>query len=204
MLPFERVQSLASLKGQTQAIYVYLDKPEEYKAVTKKIAALNHQEDIFIRELASHTFMAMMKMAETIYAIVYGVFIIVASFLIVNTVIMVIHERIKEIGMMGALGMSRFEIIMVFFLEAILLSFFGSIAGTFIGGVLSLILSYVPIDILAMTGGVEFPVANTIFIKFSPFYLLYGFLFGVVISSCCTIFPSLKSAFIEPVEALRR
>jgi putative ABC transport system permease protein len=41
-------------------------------------------------------------------------------------------------------------------------------------------------------------------LTFDPKILLQGFIFGVVISSVCTLIPSLKSAFVEPVEALRR
>jgi putative ABC transport system permease protein len=56
-----------------------------------------------------------------------------------------------------------------------------------------------------MGGGFkEFPMAGTMALSFDPAILLQGFLFGVVITSVCTLIPSLKSAFVEPVEALRR
>jgi putative ABC transport system permease protein len=50
----------------------------------------------------------------------------------------------------------------------------------------------------------EFPMSGAIVLAFDPAILLQGFVFGVVITSVCTLFPSLKSAFVEPVEALRR
>ena len=92
----------------------------------------------------------------------------------------------------------------MFFLEALLLSIFGALLGTLLGAIVTGIWSFFPINIETLTGGVEFPVTNTIFIKFSVIILVKGFLFGTIVSSICTIFPSLKSAFIEPVEALRR
>ena len=139
----------------------------------------------------------------SIYVIVFLVFIIVASFLIVNTVLMMIHERIKEIGMMGALGMTRLEIMSVFFFEAVLLSILGSFFGILVGGVVSYAMSLYPIDVVSLSGGMEMSISNTIFVKFSWLYLLLSFIFGVFVSSVCTLFPSMKSAFIEPVEALR-
>jgi putative ABC transport system permease protein len=39
---------------------------------------------------------------------------------------------------------------------------------------------------------------------FSPGILAGSFVFGVVIAAICTLIPSLKSAFVEPVDALRR
>jgi putative ABC transport system permease protein len=50
----------------------------------------------------------------------------------------------------------------------------------------------------------EYPVSGTLFLEFSPGILGGAFIFGIVIASICTLIPSLKSAFVEPVEALRR
>lgn len=160
--------------------------------------------DIIVKEWQKHNFIALFQQVKWIYYIIYGVFIIVASFLIVNTIIMVIFERLKEIGMMGALVMDRTEIVCVFFLEALLLSFFGALTGMIIGGILTYVLFHYPINIEALTGGISFPTSNTIFIHFSLVTLISGFLFGMILSGLCTLLPSLKSAFIEPVEALRR
>ncbi|MDR1970367.1 MAG: FtsX-like permease family protein, partial [Treponema sp.] len=149
---------------------------------------------------------AMMQQSMMIFVVVYLVFLIVASFLIVNTVVMIIHERIKEIGMMGSLGMTRREIVQVFFFEAVFLSVLGSLAGCVVGGIATWVFSFFPLDFNAMMGGgfKDFPMAGTMVMSFDPAILLQGFIFGVVISSICTLIPSLKSAFVEPVEALRR
>ncbi|MDR2245167.1 MAG: ABC transporter permease, partial [Treponema sp.] len=66
--------------------------------------------------------------------------------------------------------------------------------------------SFFPLELDIFTGGgmKEFPMAGTIVLSFDPAILVQAFLFGVVITSICTLFPSLKSAFVEPVEALRR
>jgi putative ABC transport system permease protein len=47
-------------------------------------------------------------------------------------------------------------------------------------------------------------MANALFFEFSLVNLLRSWLMGVVVASLFTLFPSLKSAFVEPVEALRR
>jgi ABC-type antimicrobial peptide transport system permease subunit len=118
---------------------------------------------------------------------------------------MIIHERIKEIGMMGSLGMTRSEIIRVFFFEGVFLSILGSLAGCAVGGLATLIFSFFPLDLNTFTGGgmKEMPMSGTMTLVFDPLILVQGFVFGVLITSICTLFPSLKSAFVEPVEALR-
>jgi putative ABC transport system permease protein len=151
-------------------------------------------------------FVALMRSFLPLYTLIYLVFVVVASFLIINTVLMIIHERMKEIGMMGSLGMTRREIVAVFFCEALFLATLGSLAGCCVGGLSTFILSFFPVDFNVMTGGgfKEMPMSGTIFMTFSPLMMLQGFVFGVVVSGVCTLVPSLKSAFIEPVEALRR
>jgi putative ABC transport system permease protein len=205
LAPFDRLERLLVLNGATQQIFVFAGKPELSRSVTNQLKTLLG-DDTIVRDWRDNYFVALMRQSSVIYIVVYLVFLIVASFLIVNTVVMIIHERVREIGMMGALGMNRKEIVQVFFFEAIFLAVFGSLAGCLAGGLSTFIGSFFPFDLNAMTGGgfKEMPVSGTIFLEFSPSGIVQGFLFGVVISSICTLIPSLKSAFIEPVEALRR
>ncbi|HBD94911.1 MAG: hypothetical protein A2015_07595 [Spirochaetes bacterium GWF1_31_7] len=206
IVPYERLQKILSLRNKAQKIILYLDNPEDSEIVKSAITELiakKGNSDVIVKKWQEHQFIDMFKQMASIYVIVFLVFIIVASFLIVNTVLMMIHERIKEIGMMGALGMTRLEIMSVFFFEAVLLSILGSFFGILVGGVVSYAMSLYPIDVVSLSGGMEMSISNTIFVKFSWLYLLLSFIFGVFVSSVCTLFPSMKSAFIEPVEALR-
>ncbi len=172
--------------------------------IKSDLIRLFDNEDLFVQTWKENSMIAYMDQMKSVYIVIYAIFIIVASFLIINTIIMIIHERIKEIGMMGSLGMTKPQIVMLFIAEALVLSIIGSLAGVIFSGVLTAWLQTVPIDIMKMTGGVEMPVSNTLFFRFSFRYLFNGFIIGTAISGVCTIFPSLKSAFIEPVEALRR
>ena len=203
---FERLQRIVTLRDTTQRLIVYTDDYSNTTNIKKDIqTAMNGftKQPAVVREWKENAFMAMLNQMIWIYYIVFGVFIVLASFLVVNTISMIIHERIKEIGMMGTIGMTRAQIVAVFFLEAVLLSIIGAFIGVLVGGVLTWLLSLFPIDMLAMSGGIDMPMSNTMYIDFSWGILVSGFFYGVIICSCCTIFPSMKSAFIEPVEALR-
>jgi putative ABC transport system permease protein len=147
-----------------------------------------------------------MKAVTPIYTLLFFVFLIVASFLIINTVVMIIHERIKEIGMMGCLGMTRREIVTVFFFESLFMAAFGALAGVILGAVVVGIGTYYPFRMGDLYGNTfsEMPLSNAIFFQFSWMKLLQAWLMGVIVASLFTLIPSLKSAFVEPVEALRR
>jgi putative ABC transport system permease protein len=205
LVDFARLQRLLVLGEGTQQFFIYAENPSQSRVITARIRALLGEGNV-VRDWRDNYMVIIMRQSMAIYAVVYLVFLIVASFLIVNTVVMIIHERIKEIGMMGSLGMTGAEIVRVFFFEAVFLSVPGSFAGCVLGGLVTFGFSFFPLDLTIFTGGgmKEFPMSGTMILSFDPAILLQGFVFGILITSICTLFPSLKSAFVEPVEALRR
>jgi putative ABC transport system permease protein len=108
--------------------------------------------------------------------------------------------------MMGCLGMTRAEIVKVFFFESIFMAGLGALAGVIIGGLIAGIGSNYPLRMGDLYGNTfsEMPMSNAIFFQFTPFILIRAWIMGVVVASLFTLLPSLKSAFVEPVEALRR
>ncbi len=205
IVSIDRLARILVLDDAVQRLVVYLDrggKAAEFKEAVARILGPGNTVKVW----TDNYWVAILRRMSFLYDVIFGVFQVVASFLIINTVLMVIHERIKEIGMMGALGMTRTEITAVFFLEAVFLSLLGAAAGVLVGGIATYAGSLFPLDLELFTGGgmKEMPMSGTIFIKFSLRILGRGFLFGVVVSALCTLIPSLKSAFVEPVEALRR
>jgi putative ABC transport system permease protein len=204
IIPFAKAQRLAQLPGSTQGLFVFLDKKGDADSAKSKIEArYGNLPNVSVKPFEKHAYIVLLAISDIMMAIIYIVFLVVASFLIINTIIMVIHERIKEIGMMGALGMTRREITSVFFFESLVLSGAGALLGCVLGGALTFVLSVFPFDVGSLYGNMM-PMNDTIFVTFSPFIIVQGFLYGLVVSGICTIFPSLKSAFIKPVEAIRR
>jgi putative ABC transport system permease protein len=205
IVDFERLQRLLVLGNGTQQLIVFASDKKQSSAIAAKAAAMLGEGNV-ARDWQDNCWVAIIKSFEPVYTTVYLIFLIVASFLIINTVVMIIHERIKEIGMMGSLGMTRREIVEVFFFEAFFLSAIGAFAGVLLGGILTGVGQFFPIRWMSMTGSslIEIPASHAIFLHFSPIALLRAWLMGVVVASIFTLIPSLKSAFVEPVEALRR
>ncbi|MCL2411687.1 MAG: FtsX-like permease family protein [Treponema sp.] len=205
IVDFDRLQRLLVLEDGTQSLVIYADDARQSSAIAAAVKNLLG-ENSHVMDWRENFWVAILRVFEPIYTLMFLVFLIVASFLIINTVTMIIHERIKEIGMMGCLGMRRSEIVKVFFFESLFLAAFGALAGVFIGGLLTGIGSLYPIRMGDLYGNTfaEMPMGQTIFIAFSPVILFRAWIMGVVIASLFTLIPSLKSAFVEPVEALRR
>jgi putative ABC transport system permease protein len=205
IVPIDRLQRILGLDGGIQQLAVYADDGRRSSEIRDRLRAIL-TPDTLVREWSDNYWVAMFKSMTGLFLVIFGTFQIVASFLIINTMLMVIHERIKEIGMMGALGMTRGEIVAVFFLEAVFLSILGALAGSLAGGLVTWTASLFPLDLNTFTGGgmKDMPMSGTLYLAFSFSAVCKGFFFGVAVSALCTILPSMKSAFIEPVEALRR
>jgi putative ABC transport system permease protein len=205
IVDFSRLQRLLVLDDAAQQIIVYAHKPAQSGIVAQKMAALFDSDGAdTITEWKNHYYIAFMNANKPMYYVIYLVLLVVACLLLVNTITMIINERIKEIGMMGSLGMTRAEIVRVFFFESVFLAMAGATAGVLLGGLVTGIAQFFPIRISDMIGSVDMPVSASVFFNFSLPALGQAWLMGVVVSSIFTLVPSLKSAFVEPVEALRR
>jgi putative ABC transport system permease protein len=205
IVDFQRLQRLLVLDEGAQQLVIFTEDAKLSAPIAASVQNLLGQDTV-VTEWRDNYWVAIMNMVWPIYTILFFVFLVVASFLIINTVVMIIHERIKEIGMMGCLGMTRREIITVFFFESFFLSAFGALAGVIVGGLVAGIGQNFPLRLMEQFGSTfsDLPMGNAIFFHFSFGILLRAWIMGVAVASVFTLIPSLRSAFVEPVEALRR
>ena len=141
------------------------------------------------------------------YSYIIMIIIMIAlAFGIINTMLMAILERTREIGMMLALGTNRVRIFFLILLETVFLTLAGTPIGILAGW---LIIGYYNIRGLNLSGmGKEmmssFGFGTLIYPEF-PGEKLGGLLLivvGTALVSC--IFPAVKALGLQPVEALRR
>lgn len=126
-----------------------------------------------------------------------GIALLAASFGIVNTLLMAVQERTKEIGLMKAMGMGRRKIFTLFASEAILIGFWGSLLGVLAG---------------VGAGHVINIVARETFLKdligfnltaFPPMNLAFVVLLVMAIAFLAGTLPARRASKKDPIEALR-
>ncbi len=143
------------------------------------------------------------EMASKVYTIVALFFFILASTVILNTTIMVIFERMKEIGTMGAMGMSGKMLVRLFFLEAFFIGVMGSGAGVLLGIVFTQILHTTGISFGSAMEGVDFDMSTVVYPRLSLSSTVLVFFYSLSVSSLVVLLPARKVSRIQPVEALR-
>lgn len=124
--------------------------------------------------------------------------LIVAGLGIVNTMIMSILERTREIGIMKAIGGSENQIKLIFFVEA------GAIG--FIGAVFGLLLGWIVTRIANQIANTQFLPTGESYVDFFyfPLWLVLGAIaFSLLLSLAAGLYPAIRAARIDPVRALR-
>jgi putative ABC transport system permease protein len=138
----------------------------------------------------------------TVFDSLLGIFgclaLAVATLGIVNTLVMAILERRREIGVLKALGAADSDIQQLFFVEAGVMGFFGGVFGVLFGWLLG----------RAVTFGTNVYLArqnlNPIELSSVPWWLVASALvFGILVSLAAGLYPASRAAKLNPVDALR-
>lgn len=205
--PIDRVQHLLRMGGGVTEILLKLEHPERAASFARALTERLHSGSQPSLEAKSwqqiSTILSFMTLAEVIYGFIGLFFFVLASTVLVNTTMMVIYERTREIGTIGAMGMTGGEIVRLFFYEALTLAAIGALCGMAVGAGFSLLLERIGIDMSDALAGVDFTTSNIIYPQFRLGTTLLIGLYSVGVSSLAAILPSRRAARIEPVEALR-
>lgn len=144
---------------------------------------------------------------EMLAAVLYIFMMIILtglSFGIVNTMLMAILERKKEIGMLMSIGMNRYKIFLMICFETTFLSMIALPFGLISSYLIVEYYSVVGIDLSIVEAGLEnFGVGTRLYLKVPQEQYVVVSIMVFMISIISSIFPSLRALKINPVEATK-
>ena len=138
----------------------------------------------------------------SVFDLLLGIFgslaLAVATLGIVNTLVMAILERRREIGVLKALGAADADVQQLFFVEAGVIGLFGGFLGVFFGWALGRAIT------LGTNVYLKRQALNPIELSSVPWWLiLAGIAFAVLVSLAAGLYPASRAAKLNPVDALR-
>jgi len=204
-VPIEATRELTKMvEGATELFVMLRDRNKELP-VEKKINQSLPEEYIARSWKEQGNFYKMGKIANTIYNVIFFFFLILAAFVIINTIMISVYEREREIGALTALGMTKKEVLSLFIVEAGILSLIGSFLGSSCGGVIAFILSKVGINVYQLSGNMtsQFNMSDIIYLRPSIQIILFSFFFGSIVTIIFAVIPALRAVKVDPIKALR-
>jgi len=133
--------------------------------------------------------MGMMEKVSKFLLALAGITLAVGCFGVVNTMLTSVHERIRDIGIMRAVGASRNQIVKIFLYEAIIIG----LAGGFLGYIAGTLLAYVVGPLIF--GGVA--------VTYVPQYFLPSLALAAFIAVVATVYPAFRASKIKVADSFR-
>jgi ABC-type lipoprotein release transport system permease subunit len=205
---FVRSSDLLSLtglpEGAAHEIAILVSDNEEAFSIDQKIKEMFPDLEVLNwKELSPE--MSYMTEAMGLYNYIFIIIILFALlFGIINTMLMVVLERRKEIGMLLAIGMSRLKIFGMVMVETVLLSLTGGVVGILLGALIANYYKTNAIDLSMWAEGYsQLGYDTLVYTSIEPKQYVVIAIMVIMTGLIAAVFPAYKALKYDPAEALR-
>ncbi|MEM4663229.1 MAG: FtsX-like permease family protein, partial [Candidatus Diapherotrites archaeon] len=175
-------------KDKVSQISVELENPEMIDKIAKTIKfKLGDKYRVINSSQFAESLSDVLGSVRLLVMAVASIAILVAAVGILNTMLMSVMERYKEIGVLKACGWTKGNILKMVLYESTLVGLIGGIAGICLGFFLSYVLQH--------------QITTTLHI--SPELIVESFIFSITVGLVSGLYPAWKASNFDPVDALR-
>jgi lipoprotein-releasing system permease protein len=193
-------QELFTQSGYVSAVQVRLKDPGSIGAARE---ALQKKLGVGFRVLdlvgSNAEFFKALRMERILLFLAIGLIVMVAAMNIVSTLILMVMEKVRDIGILRSMGASQLDILRIFLFQGMVIGIAGTALGALLGTTACVVLDRMHAIPLSLD---VYPLPYVPFIT-SPGQVAAVCAFALVISFAATLYPSYRAAHLDPVEALR-
>ena len=189
-MPIATMQDLIGAPGHASVFYIKLDDPRNVDAVVDEIRQVPGMENYSVRSMQEYLSMMTPENLpgfSTAIRIVIAISMIIGFLVIFQSMYTAVMERTREIGILKALGASKFYIVSAVLRESALLA----IAGIVVGTIVSLVTRHIIL--------IELPTQR---LFWSNGWVVRATVLALVGALAGALYPAYKAAQKDPIEAL--
>jgi ABC-type lipoprotein release transport system permease subunit len=198
-LPLAKAQAIARAENHASVIFILLKDQDQTDAVAAALQGPAYQVKTYIQ---LNALLSDFEQYANVYMYLFYLIVLgITATVIINTLIMSVFERTREIGILAAMGMRSGRIMAMFFAESSLLAVGGIVMGVALG---SLVSAYVQryglfIGEMGITGIL---IGERIYTYLTLNDIVMLTIMAFVITLLAALYPAIVAANMEPVEAL--
>ncbi|MDF1565653.1 MAG: ABC transporter permease [Deltaproteobacteria bacterium] len=193
-------QRFFDMEDAVTGLELKVDDIDDTRAITHRIVTELEGYPYYTKdwgEMNRNLFSAL-KLEKLVMAVILAFIVLVASFVILATLIMMVMEKGKEIAILKSMGVPSASVMKVFVLEGLVVGVIGTILGLALGlGTCAIIAS----GIIGLDPDVYY--IDTLPVRIVPNQIVLVCIIAVVLSYLATIYPSVTASRVHPVEGLR-
>ncbi|ODA43756.1 ABC transporter permease protein [Thermodesulfovibrio sp. N1] len=195
-MPLKALQDIIKKPNGATAIGVKVKDVDKLNTVIEEISLKIPGIQIVTMSQVVNSLANLAGSAKILSLSIALVAILISAIGVMNSILMAIFERTEEIGLMRAIGASKFDIFRIIIKETVLL--------TLTGGLIGLIMSLVGANIIEGFVRNFMPyIPSGKMIQFDPFLALICLFFSIFLGIFAGIFPAWRATKINPIKAIR-
>jgi len=201
-MPLAKAQAITQTQDHASIIFVLVKNIDQTNAVA---AALQSSQYQILTYLQMNELLVQFEQLSQVYmSVLYLIILAITATVIVNTLIMSVFERTREIGILSAIGMKSSSIMAMFFAESGMLGLGGIVMGLAIGGLMVAYFTKFGFYIGNISAGVSgITLGDHIYAFLTPTDVITLTIAALIVTMLAAIYPAVLAARMEPVDALR-
>jgi len=202
---YEDLQSqLGTENGAAHEIAIFVKNGNEAAFVKPSVQKIAVNLDVQTwKELSPEMSLLTDSMDQYMYIFIL-IILLALCFGIINTMLMSVLDRTKEIGMLMAIGMNNRKIFIMIIIESVMLTFSGGILGIIVGSGVTKFFETTPIDVSMFADGLEkYGFAAQIYTSLRVETIVTIAILVIVTGILSAIYPARKALKLNPAEATR-
>ncbi len=140
-----------------------------------------------------------MEIEKWIAMVILSLIIMVAAFNIVSSLVMLVMDKTREIGILKAMGATSRQIMRIFMFEGIYVGLTGTVIGSAIGYLIAII--QIKFEVFTLPSDVYLINAFPVELEWLDFVYIASI--AMILSLLSSVYPAYKASQLEPVEAIR-